>query len=185
MVVRYRFDPAESRFTVQAFAGGLLSALAHSPTFAVREITGGLELDPEEIRSTRLDLTIRADRLDLLDRVRDADRRDITDRMRREVLESGIYPEITYCSTDVSPERVAPGQFRVRINGGLSLHGTDRPHQVDAVLQIHTDGIRLVGEGSLRLSDYGIRPVTALGGAIKLKDKLAVLFDLIARREAP
>ena len=34
---RYRIDPGRSRFTVQAFATGLLSAFAHSPTFAVRD----------------------------------------------------------------------------------------------------------------------------------------------------
>ena len=40
MTVRYRLDPVRSRFTVQAFATGLLSFLAHSPTFGVRDFAG-------------------------------------------------------------------------------------------------------------------------------------------------
>jgi hypothetical protein len=46
-MVRYTLDPASSRFTVQAFATGLLSALGHSPTFAVREFTGEWRFTPE------------------------------------------------------------------------------------------------------------------------------------------
>jgi hypothetical protein len=37
MAVHYRLNPGESRFTVQAFASGLLSFLGHSPTFAIRD----------------------------------------------------------------------------------------------------------------------------------------------------
>ena len=40
MTTRYRFDPSLSRFTVRAFASGLLSFVGHSPTFAVRQFAG-------------------------------------------------------------------------------------------------------------------------------------------------
>jgi hypothetical protein len=33
-------------------------------------------------------------------------------------------------------------------------------------------------------TDYGIRPVTALGGAIQLRDQLRLSFDIVAWREA-
>jgi hypothetical protein len=35
--VRYVFDPSVSRFTVQAFATGLLCAFGHNPTIAIRD----------------------------------------------------------------------------------------------------------------------------------------------------
>jgi polyisoprenoid-binding protein YceI len=185
MAVRYRFDKSPGRFTVQAFATGLLSALGHSPTFAVRDFSGEMRFEPEEIRSMALELTARADSLELLDQVREADRREITERMRRDVLESSTYPEIVYRSDDVSSDPIGPGRFRVRIGGRLTLHGTTEPHRLDAEVQVFGDGLRLLGECPLRLSDYGIRPVTALAGAIRLKDELKVSFDLAARPEAP
>jgi polyisoprenoid-binding protein YceI len=181
---RYRLDPAEGRFTVQAFASGLLSALGHSPTFAVRDFAGEMRFERDEIASLALDLTVRADSLDLLDRVRDADRREILDRMRRDVLESSRYPTISYQSDGVSSETIGPGRFRVRIGGRLALHGVTGPHRVDAEMQVFGDGIRVLGESPLRLSDHGIKPVTALAGAIKLKDELKVTFDLAGRPEA-
>ncbi len=185
MAIRYRFDPSQSRFTVQAFAAGLLSALGHSPTFAVRDFSCRVRFEGDEVRGMVLELSIRAESLDLLDNVKDSDRREILERTRRNVLETSTYPEITYQSADVTSEPIAPGRFRVRIGGRLTLRGTTRDHPVDAEVQIFGDGLRLVGGCSLRLSDYRIKPVTALAGAIKLKDELKVAFDLVGLPEGP
>ncbi len=38
--VRYVVDPRASQFTVQAFANGLISAVAHSPKIAISDWTG-------------------------------------------------------------------------------------------------------------------------------------------------
>lgn len=64
MTVRYRVDPGPSRFTVQAFATGLLSAFAHSPTFAVRTYTGEAEFPESGFQNGRLVMTVRADSLE-------------------------------------------------------------------------------------------------------------------------
>jgi polyisoprenoid-binding protein YceI len=182
---RYRLDPAQSRFTVQAFVAGLFSALGHSPTFAVRDFSGEMRFERDEVASLALDLTALADSLDLLDHVRESDRHEILDRMRREVLESLRYRAIIYKSERASSLPIAPGRFRVRIDGQLALHGVTRSHPVDAEIQVFGDGVRLLGESSVRLSDHVIRPVTALAGTIKLKDELKVSFDLAGRPEAP
>ena len=180
MTTRYKLDPGRSRFTVQAFAAGMLSFFAHSPTFAVRDFTGTLSFEGGRISGLRLELTIRADSLQLVDNVSAADRREIEGRMRTEVLETTAYPEITFRTTDVSAETLSPGRYRARIGGLLSLRGVTRPHPIDAEVVVYDDGVRVQGESSLRLSDHGIRPVTALGGAIKLKDELKLSFDLVA-----
>ena len=46
MTARYLLDPTHSRFTVQAFAAGMLSFLGHNPTFAVTGFAGEVTLDP-------------------------------------------------------------------------------------------------------------------------------------------
>jgi polyisoprenoid-binding protein YceI len=184
MAVCYKLDPTLGKFTVQAFASGLLSALGHSPTFAVRDFSGSMQFDRDEIRSMILELTIRADSLELLDRVRESDRREIIDRTRREVLATSSYPVIAYRSDEVAEEPIAPGRFRVRIVGHLSLHGLTRPYRVDCELRIYGDGIRLFGECLLLPSEYGIRPVTALAGAIRLEDRLRISFDIAGLKEA-
>lgn len=183
MMVRYRLDPGPSRFTVQAFASGMFSFLGHSPTFAVRDYAGEIRLAPGSLSENWLQVTVRADALELLDKVSPADRAEIEGRMRRDVLETAVYPEIRFDAEDMAASRTDQGQYQLRIRGRLSLHGVFNPHEMDARLLVYDDGVRLTGETVLRLSDYRIRPVTALGGSIKLKDPLRLAFDLAAWKE--
>jgi polyisoprenoid-binding protein YceI len=185
MMVRYTLDPASSRFTVQAFASGLLSGLGHSPTFAVREFTGELSFTPETVADASFHLTARADSLTLSDSVSPKDREDIEGRMRREVLETAFYPEIDFQSARVTADRVADNWYRLRLEGEVRLHGVKRAQTMDAQLRILEDQVRLSGQCSLLLSAYRIRPVTALGGLIKLKDELKFDFELVGRKKEP
>jgi polyisoprenoid-binding protein YceI len=182
-MVRYTLDPAQSRFTVQAFAGGILSGLAHSPTFAVREFTGELRFTPETCAVAALHLTVKAASLALTDSVSPKDRDELEGRMRQEVLEVAAYPEIVFQSTEIAADRVADNWYRLLLKGELRLHGVKRPQSVDLQLHILDDQVRLSGQFSLALSTYRIRPVTALGGVIKLKDELKVAFDFLGRRQ--
>jgi polyisoprenoid-binding protein YceI len=184
MAARYRLDPAQGRFTVQAFATGPLAFLGHSPAFAVRDFTGELSCDGPAFEGAKLEVTVRADSLDVLGNVRPADRQDIEGRMRREVLETAAYPQIRFEAGDISASHTGGNQYRLRMSGRLTLHGGWCPHTVDAQMFAYDDGVRLAGENALRLSDYHIRPVTALGGAIRLQDQLRLTFDLAAMKEA-
>jgi polyisoprenoid-binding protein YceI len=181
--VCYGLDPGHSRFTVQGFAGGMLSFLAHSPTFAVRGFAGDLRLEDGTLQHARIQISIRSDSLELLDKVKPADRQDIEGRIRREVLEIARYPEVRFESDEVAAERTADNEYRLRIHGRLTLHGVTHPVTLDAQLLAYSDAVRLIGETPLQLSDYRIRPVTALGGAIHLNDRLRVAFDLAAWKD--
>jgi polyisoprenoid-binding protein YceI len=183
MTTRFRLDPGHSRFTVQGFAGGLLSLLAHSPTFAVRDFSGELRFDRGPLEGGTLQLSVRADSLDLVDQVSPADRREIEGRMRQEVLQTAAYPEIRFEADVGSVRQVGQGRYQLGISGRLSLHGVARTHEAAAQMLVYEDGIRLAGESPLALPDYRIEPVTALGGAIKLKDQLRVAFDLMGLKE--
>ena len=182
-MVHYRFDPGHGRFTVQAFATGLLSFLGHSPTFAVRHFGGELRWQPDAPDDAGLAVTVRADSLELTDSVRPGDREEIEGRMRREVLEVALYPEIRFQADEIATSTVAENRYRLRVGGLLTLHGVTRREAIDAEILHYNDGVQLGGKFSLRLSDYRIRPVTALGGAIKLKDELRVAFDIVAWKE--
>jgi polyisoprenoid-binding protein YceI len=181
-MVRYALGPAPSRFTVQAVAGGMLSGFAHSPSFAIREFTGELRFTPETFADASFRLTVKADSLTLTDSVSPKDREEIEGRMRREVLETSSYPEIDFQSTEIAADKVADNWYRLRIKGELRLHGVKRPQSVDAQLRAIEDQVRLSGQCTLSLSAYRIKPVTALGGLIKLKDELKFDFDLAGRK---
>src|SRR5262249_46291207 len=163
-----RIDPGRSLFTVQAFAAGLLSAFAHSPTFAVRDYGGEVRLG-HTAESLELDLTVNPASLDLQGPVSAAGRRDIEDRMQGEGLETSVYRTIAYRGGVIEAGTIGQGRYRLVIGGDLSLHGVTRPDRIDAELTVFGDGLRLGGGSMLQMSEYGIRTVTALGGTIKLK----------------
>lgn len=180
---RYTFDPSASRFTVQAFASGMLGALGHSPTFAIREFTGELAFQAETLADVAVRLTVAAESLSLTDPVSAKDREEIEGRMRQEVLETGTYPEITFESTSAAADRITGNWYRLQLKGTLRLHGVTGTQAVDAQLRMVDDEARLSGQCSLLLSAYRIKPVTALGGMIKLKDELKLDFELVGRKQ--
>lgn len=182
--MRYILDPSASRFTVQAFATGLLATFGHSPTFAVRQFSGELDFDPGAPAQATLRLTCQADSLAVTAGGSAKDREEIEGRMRQEVLETAAHPEIAFHSSEVTADRVADGWYRLKILGILSLHGVKKPQAVEAQLRLAEDEARLSGQCTLSQSAYRIKPVTALAGAIKLKDELKLDFDL-AGRKAP
>jgi polyisoprenoid-binding protein YceI len=174
----------QSRFTVQAFAGGLLSFMAHSPTFAVGDFEGELHWQPDTPGPGALDVIVRAESLELTDDVRPADRQEIESRMRREVLEADAYPEVRFQAAEITTTATGQKQYRLRIAGMLSLRGLVHRQAFDADVRLYDDGIRMGGAFPLRLSDYRIQPVTALGGTIRLQDQLKVSYDILAYKEA-
>jgi polyisoprenoid-binding protein YceI len=98
-VAHYLLDKNASRFTVRAFATGMLSALGHSPTIAIRDFTGDASFDPSAPSQATLRVRIRADSLEVTDEISSKDRREMEGAMNQKVLESSTYPEIVYEST--------------------------------------------------------------------------------------
>ncbi len=169
---------------MQAFASGLLSAFGHNPKIAIRDLKGEIQFDPTQIEKSTMHLVIRADSLTVTDNISDKDRRDIEGDMREKVLETSKYPEITFDVSGVSVIKNDGGQTNATLNGQLSLHGVARSQKVPATLVESGDMLRAFGEFSLRQTDYNIKPVSAVGGGLKVKDEVKFTFDIVARKQS-
>jgi polyisoprenoid-binding protein YceI len=178
--VTYKIDAGKNRFTVRAFVGGLFSAFGHDHTIAVREFSGEARFTPGSLDASSLHITVKADSLSVIDKVSESDRQEIEGKMRREVLETGKYPEIVFDSTNISAEKIADGKYRVKIEGDLKLHGVTRRAVINAQVTEEGDALRARGEFPLRQTEYHISPPSVAGGTIKVKDELKLSFDIIA-----
>jgi polyisoprenoid-binding protein YceI len=127
-------------------------------------------------------MLVQADSLAVTGKVSEKDRLEIERGMRADVLEIARYREIVFMSKSVSASAVAVGQFQARIEGNLSLHGVTREHRIDARVTLNGDNLRARGEFGLRQSDYNIKPVSVMGGTLKVKDDLKFSFDIVAER---
>jgi polyisoprenoid-binding protein YceI len=184
VTVRYSIDAKRSTFTVRAFAAGLLSAFAHSPTIAIQNFDVEVLLDANAVEHSSLRLVIHPESLTVTDDISEKDREEINRRIKQEVLEADGYPEIVYECSKISASKTGEGQYWAALNGELTLHGVSRSLPISARVSVNGDVLRATGDFVLRQSDYEIRPVTAAGGAVKLKDELKLSFDLTARKQA-
>ena len=182
-VIRYTIDKRASKFTVQAFAEGMLSFLGHSPTFAARDYEGVIECDPETGEGTSLTLDVKAASLELLDDLSSSDRRRIKETMHKEVLESEKYSEIVYdCpASDMTVKRTGDGEFDVSLNGNLTLHGVTNRHPITGKVIASRSMLRTFGEFQIAQTNFNIELVSVAGGILKVKDELTCTFDIVAR----
>ncbi len=180
--VRYLLDGKGSKFTARAFATGLLSGFGHSPTIAIANFKGEAQMNASVLEESSLRIVIQAKSLVVTDDISEKDRDEINRRMHDEVLASEGYAEIVYECTKVSASKTGEGQYWVALNGQLSLHGVTRTQPVSARATVNGDTLRAEGVFSVRLSDYEIKPVSAVGGAVKLKDEIRLSFDVTAHK---
>src|SRR5258706_12733683 len=103
--------------------------------------------------------------------------------MKEDVLHTGRFPEIVYESSCVSATPSGEGRWRIAMNGNLSLCGATRPQPVSFALSLTGGVLRGNGEFVLSQAGYGITPVSAAGGGLKMQNELKVTFDIVGRRK--
>jgi polyisoprenoid-binding protein YceI len=182
--VRYKVDAGQSKFTVQAFASGLLAGFGHNPTIAIRDFTGEAEFSPDSLANAGLRLVIKTNSLTLLDEVKEKDREEIERTMLNDILETRRYPEIIFQSTSISLTKILEGRYKARIIGDVTLRDITRNGLwIQAKIILSGDDLQAQGEFILKQTDFQIKPVSFAAGALKLKDELKFVFELLAYRE--
>ena len=163
-------DAGRSSITVKVDKTGLFSAFAHNHTIQAPIASG--KLDTEKRTAT---LTFNAKEMKVLDEgVKDSEKAEIEQTMKSDkVLDIQRFPEIRFQSTSIALQD--SGHYLVR--GGLTLHGTTRPVEFPVAF---TKG-RYTGAVKLKQTDFGITPVSIAGGAVKVKDVIEVVFEIILK----
>ena len=182
VTARYTIDPTKSRFTVRAFATGLLSGLGHNPVIAARDFSGRIDFAPDALVESSLTFVVRADSLAVQNDVSDKDRREIERTMKDVVLQVEQFPEIIFESRQVSGMRMGENLYVAKIEGDLTLHGVTRRLTITAQVVPGEDAVRAYGEFLLKQTDFAIKLVSVVGGALKVKDELKFAFDIVARK---
>ena len=180
--VRYEVDTRASQFTVQAFAAGLLSGVAHSPKIAIRDWSAEATFVPDSLRDASLKVQIKLASLQVLDEMRDSDRREIHRVMFQEILNVQTYPEAAFDSFEIVPEKQNETLFRVKVTGKLLLHGVTANHTFNAQVAFGVDSLRAYGDFLLMQPAYEIPVANIAGGTMRLRDELKFSFYVVARK---
>ena len=180
----YVIDARRSRFTVQTFAAGILSAMGHNPTIGIRTFSGEAEFNPDTPEANGFRLTIQSSSLSVQDDISDKDRREIERVMKVDALEIEKYPEIRYETTSpIAINKIDSSLFSATLNGSLTFRGVSRVELIPVRIMSMGEMLRASGEFTLRQSNYQIKPVSVAGGALKLKDELKFSFEMVANKQ--
>jgi polyisoprenoid-binding protein YceI len=181
--VVYRLDSSRSKFMIRAFAGGLLWFKGHDHFVQARDFAGEARLTPGSVSPASLNLSVRAASLAETREVFNAQQKKIIDgELRDIVLEPDNYPDITFKSTDVSVD-ARGGLFRVKLGGDLTLRGVTRRVVIPAEVTLEGDALRARGEFNVKRSDFKVPATSAFHGTVRIRDRLKVSFDIVARRD--
>jgi polyisoprenoid-binding protein YceI len=181
--VKYVIDPSASQFTVQALATGLLSAFGHNPTIGIRDYDGEIRFVPETYESAYVGVNVRTNAMEVMDELNGDDRKKLEQTMYDQVLEPDRYPTVTFESKQITVQNLGGDLARAHVVGELSFHGVTQNFSLDGRVTNGGTMMRVSGDFTLRQSDFGIKPVSFAGGALKLKDELKFHFELVARRQ--
>jgi polyisoprenoid-binding protein YceI len=168
-------DLAASKITVHVEKSGLFSAFAHNHTISAPLASG--HLDPHK---RTIELKFRSQEMKVLDPgTSDSERATIESTMKSDkVLDPARFPEITFVSALVeapSGETASPAHYLV--HGNLTLHGVSRPVELNVSF---SDGY-YTGKVTLKQTDFNITPVKIAGGAVRVKDLIEIVFEIVAQ----
>lgn len=164
----HKLGPDNATLRVKTGRSGAAAKAGHNLEIEVNSWEATLEVGD----SSSLELTADATSLSVVkgeggaQKLGDDDKADIKKSIDKDVLKK---QPIEFYSTDV-----APSDGGLKISGDLSIAGKSQPVSFD--VSVGDDG-KLSGATKLKQSDWGIKPYSALFGALKVNDEVEVLVE--------
>ena len=179
----FKIDPAQSVAVIEVRRAGSLARLGHDHVIASHDLRGYAAL-----REGRADLYVPLDRLVVdepalraeagFDTVpSEADIAGTRRNMLTRVLDVEKYPFAL-----VAVSGVVPGANDPVASVALTLNGATRTMRVPLQIKSGTGDISVSGHLALKQTDFGIVPLSILGGAIQVEDEVTLHFEIRAHR---
>jgi polyisoprenoid-binding protein YceI len=159
--------PDDGTLAVQTLRGGAVAKAGHNLSMHVTSWDGVLEIGDDP----RVELNVDASSFKVIDgsggmqALDDGDKANIEQTIDDEVLKRGT---IGFRSTQVDETDAG-----LHVAGELTLSGATHPIAFDLAVE----GGRLTGSAVIKQTDWGMKPYTALFGALKVLDEVTVEID--------
>jgi polyisoprenoid-binding protein YceI len=182
----YTIDPARSKLEVDVFRSGFLKMKGHDHVIAAKSCSGEVRLNSVNIEDSSVNLNVESASLVVLDDpgVPEKDRKQVQETMLgEEVLSVKEFPKILFHSMRLSHATRTGEDFT--LTGRLSLHGVEK--EISFPVHIHRENslLRATGAATITQTDFGIKPVKAALGAVRVKDQIKIRFEFLAEKANP
>jgi polyisoprenoid-binding protein YceI len=175
----YQIRPSEAgRFALTVEKTGLYRGKKH--LFLFQKFEGRLDFDAQKPEASKIELTIDANSLVCKDDwVSANDLKKVMETALDDMLSVKKFPSMTFVSAAIQ----AQGADKYQAQGTLTLRGIAKPASVTVTLDgSNPAALRLQGSAVIRLTDYKLKPPSALLGAIGTKNEMTLNFTLIATK---
>jgi len=198
----YDIDGPASLLTILVYRGGALASVGHNHVIASHELGGSVYV-PADMRLSRCEIhvpvaTLSVDEASLRAQQSGADFPPDVSESAKEgtrhnmlgdaLLEADEFPEIVLrASLDPGPAgdggsaapASAAGTLLAQVQ--VTVRGRQRSFAVPVRYELAAGTLTLSGATSLRQSELGLTPFSAMLGALQVQDEMQVAFRIVAR----
>jgi polyisoprenoid-binding protein YceI len=180
----FTIDAAASHVLIEVGKTGMFGFAGHAHEVLAPSVTGRVSVEPNDWQRSSVSLEFNAAALKVNGKGEPpSDVPQVQQVMlSAQVLDVKRFPTVAFRSRRVSGAPPAVNGVALAIEGDLTLHGVTRPLTIHASATLQADRLTARGTFVIKQTDFGIRPVTAGGGTVKVKDEVQVEFVLEARR---
>jgi polyisoprenoid-binding protein YceI len=190
----YDILAADSLLTVRVYRGGTLASAGHNHLIASHTLVGAVYLPDDvlkascELHLAVAELTVDEPQLraqeggsdfpaDVPQAAREGTRRNM---LGAAVLDAAEYPEVVLRSERLEAATAGtPGTLLAWLD--VQVRDQHRTIAVPVRYELAGDTLTVTGETALRQGELGLKPFTALMGALAVQDEMRVRFRIVAR----
>jgi polyisoprenoid-binding protein YceI len=176
-------DPAASSVRVHVGKTGAFSFAGHKHEVVAPALSGEVTADPADLAASRVSLTFEAAALKVLPEGEPAgDAPKVEEAMRGpKVLDAARFASITFKTGRVSGREAGKGAYDLELAGEIALHGVTQPITLPVHVELAGDTLTASGKAVLRHDQFGMQPVSAAGGSVKVKNEIEIEYRIVAR----
>jgi polyisoprenoid-binding protein YceI len=93
-------------------------------------------------------------------------------------LKKDKFPTVSFVSDQEVKMALQGNNFSGKVSGKLTIKGTTKQVLITISGTLENDGVKVSGMYPISMSDYGVKPPTALFGTIKSGNNIQLHFDL-------
>jgi polyisoprenoid-binding protein YceI len=178
----YTMDPASSQIMVQLTQEGFLAKLRPRNEVIVKDFNGKIQVLQSDQSDIAVVLESEVNSMTNVDKdMTEFERKEFHNILHNVVLESEKFPTIKFASISVTDVQGSNEGRTFTLNGDLTIREVTRRVAVPVSVTIRDQELRATGEGSIKQSEFGIKPYAGGFGAIKIADEVKINFVIVAK----
>lgn len=177
-------DAARSRVVIHVGKTGAFSFAGHDHEIVAPAVNGRILYAPANPSHSSVSVVFDAARLQVTGANEPA--KDVAEvqqtMLSLRVLDVARFPTIAFESTQIAVQSTQAGRLTLQVAGDLTLHGKTKPLTVPVAVTVEGRDIQATGNVRVKQTDFGMTPVTAGGGTVRVKDDVEIAFTLHAHQ---